>query len=138
VSLTMVWSNLPPDVEETILGLLSLGTLARISRTCHSIHASFYKSMADLQSARCDLALSWFGPKRITCIAGLVTSFVNGETMDEKLRWSSANDFQISLDGTLQVKAQQTARPITSARVEAGECCVELYTQGGTGYGPGC
>jgi hypothetical protein len=132
-SLTMVWSNLPPDVEEAILGLLSLVDLSRISRTCHSFHASFCRRMADLQSARCDLALSWFGPNRITCIAGLVTSFVNGEPMDRNLPWHGANVFEISLDGALHVNARHAARPITSATVQAGDCRVELFTRSGTG-----
>jgi hypothetical protein len=126
----MVWSNLPPDVEEVILGLLSLVALARISRTCHSFHASFSRRMAELQKTRCDLAVSWFGPKRITCIAGLVTSFVNGKPMGENLS-KIENDvcnYQISLDGVLHLKDRVTCNamqpyPKPSA-IEAGDCRV--------------
>jgi hypothetical protein len=125
--LTMVWSTLPPDVEEVILGLLSLVALARISRTSHTFQASFCRRMSDLQKARRDLAVSWFGPRRITCIAGLVTSFLNGELMEGNLAKNVVSDCQISVDGVLHAREWPMSRQISRATIQAGHCRVMLF-----------
>jgi hypothetical protein len=99
----MDWSALPYELEETILCCLSLRTLADVSSTCKRFDQVFRQELAKEQKARCDLAFSQFGRKRVARIADIAHSFLNTQLLGSPSRervkcyWSTAED------GTLQV-----------------------------------
>jgi hypothetical protein len=108
---TMDWSALPYELEETILGFLSLRQLADVSTTCKRFEHLFRHMLAKEQKSRCDLAIAQFGKARLACIADLAHSFLNAQRFHphsrERLRWECT----VSEDGTLHVVQANRSDP---------------------------
>jgi hypothetical protein len=97
----MDWSALPYELEEAILGCLSLRELADVSTTCKRFDQVFRQEVAKEQKARCDLAIEQFGRKRLARIADTVNSFLNTRSFDPHSGEPGPCYCWMSEDGTL-------------------------------------
>jgi hypothetical protein len=96
------WDVLPLDLEELILGKLSLLEVTRLSTTCRSFHRAFCRQLAQEQKARCALAAGCFGRERILQIKSLISSFLNDDGPDPDLARHSKFEGYICRDGTFR------------------------------------
>jgi hypothetical protein len=101
---------LPDHLQELILMDLSFTELARVFTTCHVFKNAFVRKVAELQKARCDLAVKSFGRERVATIGALMGRFVKGETVDSVLVMNATNHCHISGDGTLHLRGPATAQ----------------------------
>ncbi len=113
--LAMSWSDLPYDVEELILGHLSLLELARDSTTSKTFQGLFSQRMAQQREARADLALACFGRERITAIVNILHQFLEGEAVHPAIRGTGYNTCWILADGTLYVEPPRSKYLTTKA-----------------------
>jgi hypothetical protein len=98
------WPALPIELEEKILAKLSALELAQVSPTCKKFQAAFKQKMPEEQTARCDVAVSRFGRKRIACIAAIVDRFLKGDYVHPRLSLNEENACWILADRTLHVE----------------------------------
>lgn len=95
--------GLPYHLEDHILGMLSLGDLARASSTTRTFQEVFTRRLDIELKARYDSVLEQFGRERIASIATLIERCLKGEIMDPAFGNWERNDFWMSADGKLHV-----------------------------------
>jgi hypothetical protein len=120
----MDWKNFPLDMQEHILRSLPLVELARLATTCRSFHAAARKHVPEQMEARCELAVQWFGRKRITCLAKLLNGFFETGCCLP----AQKGNYRISPDGVLHVKDPASSQTSGKPPYDVGEILVRFQT----------
>jgi hypothetical protein len=99
----MDWTALPYELEDVVLGNLSLRQLADVSPTCQRFDQIIRQKLAKEQNSRCDLAISRFGRERVDRIADITHSFLNAHSSHSQSVKRAACSWSISDDGALHI-----------------------------------
>lgn len=121
---------MPDDMQEHILGSLTLRELDRVATTCRNFHHSFQRRLAQHKD-RCDLAVfEWFGHKRIIGIADIVNDFLKGEGFVLTLPVDRTCACQLSSDGLLRIQdpVMTPSQAPSEPAFEAGGIIVRVIT----------
>jgi hypothetical protein len=116
----MDWSALPYELEEAIMGCLSLPELADVSTTCKRFDQVFRQMLAKEQTARCEIAFSQLGRKRVARVADIVHSFFSTQLLGSPSRERVKCYWWTAEDGTLHVA--ETAPPDRGTGENADYC----------------
>jgi hypothetical protein len=121
------WGVLPFDLEERILGLLSLTDSARVSTVCRRFQAAFTAQLAKEQAARQQLALKHFKRERIVGVVTLIQSFLKGEAFNPALV-----DLEPRHRGSCpqQIQGKVPCQTASQVPYEPEEICVHMSLQG--------
>jgi hypothetical protein len=121
------WGVFPFDLEERILGLLSLTDSARVSTVCRRFQAAFTAQLTKEQAVRQQLALKHFKRQRIVGVVTLIQSFLKGEAFNPALVDSKPRD-RWSFPEHIQGKVPY--QMASHHACDLGEVRVDIYLRG--------